>query len=325
MNEVLRRISGIGIIPVIKIEDVNDAVPLAKALINGGIPIAEVTFRAAGAEKAIRAIKEACPEMTVGAGTVLNVDQANAAADAGAQFVVSPGFNPRTVDYCNSIGMPITPGCTTASEIEMAIQSGLEVVKFFPAEQSGGLDKIKALAGPFGNLQFIPTGGIDLKNLAAYLSFDRVMACGGSFMVKEDFIRNKEWDKISALSRQAVDILLGFEMGHVGVNTSDEKEALIAANLFGSLFNLPVKAGNSSILAGDAVEFMKSPYLGRNGHIGIKTNSVFRAKCHLENRGIRFNEESAKHDSKGKLTAIYVDQEISGFAIHLMEKQGVVK
>lgn len=320
MNEVLRKISGIGIIPVIKLEDINDAVPLVKALINGGIPIAEVTFRAAGADKAIKAIKEACPQMTVGAGTVLNIDQVKAAVQAGAQFVVSPGFNPKTVDYCNSIGIPITPGCTTASEIEQAIESGLEVVKFFPAEQSGGLDKIKALAGPFGNLQFIPTGGIDLKNLAVYLTFDKVMACGGSFMVKEDFIKNKEWDKITALSRQSVDILLGFEIGHVGINAADEEEALAAANLFGSLFNLPVKIGNSSIFAGSAVEVMKSPYLGRNGHIGIKTHSVFRAKCHLENRGIRFNEESAKYDAKGKLTAIYVDQEIGGFALHLMQK-----
>jgi 2-dehydro-3-deoxyphosphogluconate aldolase / (4S)-4-hydroxy-2-oxoglutarate aldolase len=320
MNEVLRKIGDIGIIPVIKIEDINDAVPLAKALINGGIPIAEITFRAAGADKAIKAIKEACPEMTVGAGTVLNVDQVKAAVEAGAQFVVSPGFNPKTVDYCNSIGMPITPGCTTASEIEQAIESGLEVVKFFPAEQSGGLDKIKALAGPFGNLQFIPTGGIDLKNLAAYLTFDKVLACGGSFMVKEDFIKNKEWDKITALSRQAVDILLGFEMGHVGINTSNEEEALAAANLFGFLFNLPVKFGSSSIFAGSAVEVMKSPYLGRNGHIGIKTNSVFRAKCHLEDRGIKFNEESAKFDAKGKLTAIYIEQEIGGFAVHLMQK-----
>lgn len=320
MNEVLKKISGIGIIPVIKLEDINDAVPLAKALMNGGIPIAEVTFRAAGADKAIRAIREACPEMVVGAGTVLNIDQVKAAADAGAQFVVSPGFNPKTVDYCNSIGMPITPGCTTASEIEQAIESGLEAVKFFPAEQSGGLDKIKALAGPFGNLQFIPTGGIDLKNLAAYLSFEKVMACGGSFMVKEDFIRSREWDKITALSRQSVDILLGFEMGHVGINASNEEEAMEAANLFGSLFNFPVKVGSSSIFAGNAVEVMKSPYLGSHGHIGIKTNSVFRAKCHLEGRGIKFNEESAKFDAKGKLTAIYVDREIGGFAVHLMQK-----
>jgi 2-dehydro-3-deoxyphosphogluconate aldolase/(4S)-4-hydroxy-2-oxoglutarate aldolase len=320
MNEVLTKICGIGIIPVIKIEDTEDAVPLAKVLINGGIPVAEITFRAVGADKAIKAIKEACPEMIVGAGTVLNIEQVKAAAEAGAQFVVSPGFNMKTVDYCNSIGMPITPGCTTASEIEQAIELGLQVVKFFPAEQSGGLDKMKALAGPFGSIHFIPTGGIDLKNLATYLSFDKVIACGGSFMAKEEYIKNKEWDKVSALSRQAIDIILGFEIGHVGINTSGEEEALSTANLFGSLFNFPVKIGNSSIFAGSAVEVMKSPYLGRNGHIGIKTNSIFRAKYHLEGRGIRFNEESAKFDAKGKLTSIYLEQEIGGFAVHLMQK-----
>jgi 2-dehydro-3-deoxyphosphogluconate aldolase/(4S)-4-hydroxy-2-oxoglutarate aldolase len=285
VNEVLKRIEGIGIIPVIKIEDIGDAIPLAGALINGGIPVAEVTFRAAGADKAIKAIKEAFPEMTVGAGTVTNVDQVKAAAEAGAQFVVSPGFNPRTVEYFNTVGMPVTPGVTTASEIEQAIESGLEVVKFFPAEQSGGLDKIKAFAGPFGNIRFVPTGGIDLKNLSTYLSFDKVLACGGSFMVKEDFIKNKEWDKVTALSKQAVDIALGFEMGHVGINAADENEALATAKLFGALFNLPVKTGNSSVFAGSAVEVMKFPFLGKNGHIGIKTNSVYRAKCHLENRG----------------------------------------
>ncbi|KPU44521.1 putative KHG/KDPG aldolase [Oxobacter pfennigii] len=320
MNEVLKKISGIGIVPVIKIEDIENAVPLAKALIDGGLPIAEITFRAAGADKAIKAIKEAFPQMVVGAGTVLTIDQVKAAKDAGAEFIVSPGFNPKTVAYCNEIGMPITPGCTTASEIELAIEMGLEVVKFFPAEQSGGLDKIKSLAGPFANMKFIPTGGIDLKNLSTYLSFDKIIACGGSFMVKEEFIKNKEWDKITALSRQAVDIMLGFEIAHVGINAANEEEALSVANMFGMLFNMLVKNGNSSIFAGTAVEVMKAPFLGKNGHIGIKTYSIPRAKAHLESRGIKFNENSVKLDAKGKIAAIYLEQEIAGFAVHLAQK-----
>lgn len=320
MNELLSKISGIGIVPVIKIENLENAVPLAKALIDGGLPIAEITFRAANADKAIKLIREAFPQMIVGAGTVLNTDQVDAAARAGAQFIVSPGFNVKTVEYCKSIGVTITPGCTTASEIELAIEEGLEVVKFFPAEQSGGIEKIKAFSGPFSNIKFMPTGGIDLKNLTSYIAFDKIIACGGSFMVKEEFIKNKEWDKITALCRQAVDIMLGFEIGHLGINAANEKEAEDTANLFANLFNMPLKIGNSSIIAGSAVEVMKSPYLGKNGHIGIKTNSVFRAKSHLENRGIKFNEASAKFDAKGKMTAIYTQQEIAGFAIHLMQR-----
>ena len=320
MNEVLNKISGVGIIPVIKIEDIQSAVPLAKALVDGGILIAEITFRAAEADKAIKKIKNAFPDMIVGAGTVLNTDQVKAAQECGAQFVVSPGFNRKTVEYCCDIGMLIIPGCTTASEIEQAIELDLDVVKFFPAEQSGGIDKMKALSGPFGNIKFIPTGGIDINNLAAYLKFDKVVACGGSFMVKEDFIKNREWDRITTLSKQAVDIILGFEIGHVGINANDEKEAMSIANLFGSVLNLPLKAGHSSVFAGNAVEVMKTPYLGRNGHIGIKTNSVFRAKYHLENRGMKFNQNSEKYDAKGKLTAVYLEQEIAGFAVHLMQK-----
>ncbi len=320
MNEVLKKISEIGIVPVIKIEDIKNAVPLAKALIDGGIPVAEITFRTAGADKAIKTVNEAFPQMLVGAGTVLTIDQVKAAVAAGAQFIVSPGFNPKIVSYCNEMSIPVTPGCSTASEIEQAIELGLDVVKFFPAEQSGGIDKIKALTAPYSNIKFMPTGGIDLKNLCTYLANDKIIACGGSFMVKEEFIKNGEWDKITALSKQSVDIMLGFEIGHVGINAANEQEALAAANLFGALFNLPVKSGNSSIFAGSAVEVMKSPYLGKYGHIGVKTNSVLRAKYHLESRGIKFNESSAKFDSKGNITAIYVEQEIGGFAVHLMQK-----
>lgn len=316
----MTKISGIGILPVIKIEDIDSAVPLAKALIDGGLPVAEVTFRAAGADKAIKAMREAYPDMLVGAGTVLTMEQVKAAKEAGAQFLVSPGLNPKIVEFSKRLGLPIVPGCTTPSEIEQAIELGLEVVKFFPAEQSGGLDKIKALSGPFGGLQFIPTGGIDLKNLVNYLGFDKILACGGSFMVKEEWIRNKEWDKITALSRQSVDTLLGFEMGHVGINTGSEGEAQAIANMFASLLNFPLKVGNSSIFIGGAVEVMKSPYLGVHGHIGIRTNSAFRAKAHLNNRGIAFNEESAVFDEKGKLRAIYIQQEIGGFAIHFVNK-----
>ena len=284
MHDIIKKIAAVGIVPVIKIEDIDNAVPLAQALIDGGIPVAEITFRAAGADKAIRAITQAFPDMLVGAGTVLTIDQVNRARDAGAKFIVAPGFNPKVVAYCNEIGLPITPGCTTPSEIEQALEMGLEVLKFFPAEQSGGLAKIKALCAPYTSIKFMPTGGVDLTNLTTYLGFEKVLACGGSFMVKEDFIKNKEFDKVTALCKQSMDVMLGFEIAHVGINAQNEAEALAAAKLFGAIFNLPVKAGNSSVFTGTVAEFMKTPYLGKNGHIAIKTNFVDRAVANLESR-----------------------------------------
>ena len=211
MYEITEKFKKIKLIPVIKIEDVENAVPLAEALIKGGLPAAEITFRAAGADKAIAAISKAFPDMLVGAGTVLTTEQVDAAKAAGATFIVSPGFNPKVVAYCNEIGIPVFPGCTTPSEIEQAIELGLDTVKFFPAEQSGGIDKIKAMAAPYTKMTFIPTGGISPANIKKYLAFNKVVACGGSFMVKEDLINNKEWDKITELTKNAVDLVNGKE------------------------------------------------------------------------------------------------------------------
>lgn len=208
MTQLNRRIGEIGVVPVIKLgHPQRDALPLAKALCEGGLPVAEVTFRAAGAAGAIKAMREGYPDMLVGAGTVLTIDQVKEAADAGAQFVVSPGFNPKTVEYCQSIDMPILPGCTTPSEIEVALGYGLDVLKFFPAEQSGGLAKIKAMSAPFSMLKFMPTGGISLKNLAEYLSCPAILACGGSYMVTDALIEGERWDEITDLCRQSVQIV----------------------------------------------------------------------------------------------------------------------
>lgn len=320
MNDILTRLGAIGIIPVIKIDDIDKAVPLAKALIDGGIPVAEITFRAAGAEKAIKAITDAFPEMLVGAGTVLTTEQVDRARAAGAKFIVSPGFNPKVVAYCNQLGLPITPGCTTPSEIEQALEMGLEVLKFFPAEQSGGLAKIKALCAPYTQVRFIPTGGVDLKNLTTYLGFDKVHACGGSFMVKADYINNGEFDRITALCRQSIDAMLGFEIAHVGINAANEAEAIAGAKLLGVMLNLPVKVGNSSVFTGTLAEFMKQPGFGRNGHIAIRTNFIERAVANLELRGLAFNPDSKKFNAKGGLNAIYLRDEVCGFAVHLVQK-----
>ncbi len=321
MNAILEQIQKIGIVPVVVINDEKDAVPLAKALCAGGLPCAEVTFRTAAAAGAIKAMTEAFPNMCVGAGTVLNAEQVDAAVAAGAKFIVSPGLNPNTVKYCIEKGVPITPGTSSPSDIEAAIELGLDVVKFFPAEQSGGLAKIKAMAAPYVNMKFMPTGGINAKNITSYLDFPKIIACGGSWMVPGDLISAGEWDKIEQLTREAVQTMLGFELAHVGVNAENEEEAMKAANRFAFLFGMPAKVGNSSIFAGTALEVMKSPYLGKNGHIAIRTNYIDRAVNYMESvLGVKFNEESAKRDAKGALKAIYLDEEIGGFAVHLVQK-----
>lgn len=206
MDSMLSKIGQIGIVPVIAISDVEKAVPLAKALAAGGIPCAEITFRTAEGEEAIRRIAREVPEVLVGAGTVLTTEQADRAIDAGARFIVTPGFNPRVVDHCLAKGMPITPGCSTPSDMEQAIERGLEVVKFFPAEQSGGLAYIKAVAAPYSMLRFMPTGGISAKNLKEYLSFNKVLACGGSWMVRKELIDAGRFDEITRLCVEAVAI-----------------------------------------------------------------------------------------------------------------------
>ena len=208
MNEFNQAISGIGVVPVIKLNHPErDAAALGKALCKGGVPVAEITFRAAGADIAIKLMKEACPEMIVGAGTVTNTAQIDAVIEAGGQFIVTPGFDPELVAYAQEKNIPIFPGCTTASEYHQALKYGLEVLKFFPAEQSGGLAKIKALSAPFPMFRIMPTGGVSLKNLKEYLSSPVIAACGGSYMVTADLIDNQKWDEITALCEKSREIV----------------------------------------------------------------------------------------------------------------------
>ncbi len=208
MNTMNERISKIGVVPVIKLNHPErDAAALGKALCAGGVPVAEITFRAAGADKAIKLMKEACPDMLVGAGTVTNTDQIDKVIEAGGDFIVSPGFDPELVAYAQEKGIAVYPGCTTASEYHQALKFGLEVIKFFPAEQSGGLAKIKALAGPFPMFKVMPTGGISLKNLKDYLSSPFIAACGGSYMVTADLIDNNKWDEITELCKKSRDLV----------------------------------------------------------------------------------------------------------------------
>lgn len=319
MNEVLQKLSNIGIVPVVVIDDVEKAVPLAKALVAGGIPCAEVTFRTAEAEEAIKRMSAEVPELIVGAGTVLTTEQADRAVAAGAKFLVSPGFNRKVVDYCISKGYLITPGTSRPSDVEQAIECGLEVIKFFPAEAAGGLPMIKAMCGPYKTVKFMPTGGINASNINSYLAFDKIICCGGSWMVKGDLVKADKFDEITKLCQQAVETMLGFEFAHVGINTADENVAADVAKRFCDIFGFEYDNHNSAIFAGKGIEVRKQMFKGANGHICIKTNSVDRAVRYLsEVKGVEFDMDSASVKD-GKTTSIYLKEEIAGFAVHLVK------
>jgi 2-dehydro-3-deoxyphosphogluconate aldolase/(4S)-4-hydroxy-2-oxoglutarate aldolase len=207
MNTTLQRIYDIGVVPVIAISDTAKAVPLAQALIAGGIPCVEITFRTAEGEESLRLITKQNPDILAGAGTILTTEQVDRAQAAGAQYIVSPGFNPKVVAHCLDKGIPIIPGCVTPSEMEIALEMGITTIKFFPAEQAGGLAYLKAISAPYTTLRFLPTGGIDATNLSKYIAFDRVIACGGSWMATKELINTGNFARITQLSQEAMKVV----------------------------------------------------------------------------------------------------------------------
>ncbi len=319
MNELLNRIHDIGIVPVIAIDDASKAVPLAKALSDGGLAAAEVTFRTEAAAEAIEAIVSEVPDMIVGAGTVLTKEQADSAIEAGAKFIVSPGFNPEITRYVLDKGVCMMPGTATAGEMEQAMAMGLTAVKFFPAELNGGIEKLKALAGPYKNLKWMPTGGINTSNLAAYMSFSQILACGGTWMVKKELIEGECYDEITAICKAAVKKMLGFELRHIGINMENKEEAYKLAATISSIFDMDQRFAEKSVFVGDGFEVMNFMDRGTNGHLAIATNDVDRAVYHLGRRGVTFDESSRLSDDKGT-RFIYIDGEFGGFPIHLVRK-----
>lgn len=317
MNDTLVKLSQIGIVPVVALNHIEDARPLAKALCDGGLPCAEVTFRTDCAEEAIRIMATEFPQMFIGAGTVLTTEQVDRAVNAGAKFIVSPGLNPEVVKYCVDKNIPVTPGCANPSDIEQALALGLDVVKIFPAEAIGGLKLIKSIAAPYVNMKFMPTGGINAKNLNEYLAFDRIIACGGSWMVSGALIDAGKFDEITALTKEAVKNMLGFRIKHIGINSADDAAAANTANAFAAMFGFEKSEGNVSYFCGEGVEVMKSQGKGTMGHLAVGCNSVDRAVYHLSAQGIEFDMDTAQYTEKGALKFIYLKGEFGGFAVHL--------
>lgn len=320
MNPVLQRVYEIGIIPVIAFNDVDEAIPLCKALMDGGLPAAEVTFRTACAEECIRKIHEELPDMLLGAGTVLTNDQADRAMAAGASFVVAPGYDPNVTQHVIDKGGLMMPGTCSAGEMQQAMNQGCEAIKFFPAEANGGVDMLKNIGAALKTAKWMCTGGVNAKNVNTYLANPQIIAVGGTWMCKSDKIKAGAWDDITAACKEAVDVMLGLELGHIGINCADDAEALKTAELLGSLLSKAVAPGNSSIFVGNKeFEIMKKPGRGTHGHIAIKCNSIDRAVYHLSQRGVKFDMDSMVNKN-GKNIAIYLADEVAGFAIHLVQK-----
>lgn len=316
--DVLKRLAQSGVVPVVVLEDAKDAVPTAKAMLAGGIDVMEITFRTAAAADSIKAVAQECPDMVVGAGTVINLEQCKLAVECGAKFIVSPGSDEETVAWCCDNGIPVTPGCVTPTEIMMALKHGLNVLKFFPANVYGGLSAIKSLAGPFGGVKFIPTGGVNAQNLAEFISSPYIHAVGGSWICPKADIAAGNFDKITALCKEARKTLLGFEVAHIGINTPDADAAMDVCKAFNDAFDFNVKQGNSSNFASTGVEVMKTMFKGANGHIAIRTNKMIPAIAEMERRGYELDMDSVK--DKNNIKAVYFKNEIGGFAVHLLQK-----
>ena len=316
--DVLKRMACAGIVPVVVLEDAKDAVPTAKAMVAGGIDVMEITFRTAAAADSIRAVAAEVPDMLVGAGTVVNLEQCKLAVECGAKFIVSPGYDEEVVSWCCDNGIAVCPGCVTPTEIMMALKHGLKVLKFFPANVYGGLGAIKALAGPFGGVKFIPTGGVNLQNVGEFIADSHIHAVGGSWVCPKADIAAGNFEKITALCKESRKALLGFEVAHVGINCADADVCEQVCDAFTAAFDFGVKKGNSSNFASTGVEVMKTMFKGANGHIAIRTNKMTPAIAEMERRGLELDMDSVK--DKDNIKAVYFKNEFGGFAVHLLQK-----
>ena len=315
----INRLSAAAVVPVVVLDDAKDAVATAKALLAGGVDVMEITFRTAAAADSIKAVAENCRDMLVGAGTVITLEQCKQAVECGAKFIVSPGFDEEVVRWCVENGIAVTPGCVTPSEIMAAMKLGLTVVKFFPAGVYGGLSAMKALSGPFGGITFIPTGGVNGQNIGEFIAAPFIHAVGGSWVCPKADIAAGNFEKITELCKQARSAAFGFEVAHIGLNCEDAEAASAVCEKLNEAFALTVKDGNSSMFASGGIEVMKSMYLGKNGHIAIRTNSVPLAIAELAKKGFVCDMTTAKYKG-GRMVAVYLKDEIGGFAVHLLQK-----
>lgn len=317
LDHVLEGLYQNGMVPVIAIDNAGDAVPLAKAILAGGLDAAEITFRTPAAAEAIAAITAAFPEMWVGAGTVLTVEDAQRARDAGARFIVSPGYDPDVVAWCLEAGVPVLPGIATASEAQTALYQGLTAVKVYPAAQLGGPGFLRALSAVYPGLRLMPTGGVRPETVCDYLDVPNVVAAGGTWLCPKNLIAEGRFDEITGIIRDSVLGMFDFRLLHIGLNHDSPEEAEKNAGDFAAMFGLPLIEQPKAFFAGTMMEAVKKPFLGEKGHIGISTNYIDRAMAWFERRGYDFRPTQGE---RRDLKTAYFRQEIGGFAVHLRRK-----
>ena len=315
MNTILEHIGFLGILPVAIIEDENKAVPLAQTLSDNGLPVIEVTLRTQTAVEVVERIVKNFPNMLVGAGTILTVDDAQMVIDAGAHFIVSPGFHAKVVEYCLGKSFPIIPGVLTPTEMQQALEYNLEAVKFFPAEAIGGLPYLKAVAASFKNLKFIPTGGIEQSTLLSYLQFPKVLACSGSWMVQPEMLKACQFEKIASSTRQAVASVLGFELRHIGMYTRSTADAYKATAQLAKMIQFSVRETEDSLFSEKYVEVLQR--ITSDDFIALGTNFIERAAAHLAQKGIVIKPETKQFQNE-QLVAVDLDLDINGFAVRLI-------
>ena len=287
-----------GVIPIIVIDNLNQALPLAKALVDGGISCVEITFRTQYAKQAIKLMKSHYPQLYIGAGTILTIEQVDEAIEAGAEFLVSPSLNPKVILHAQKQGVEFFPGCSCARDIELALECGITNVKFFPSEASGGIQMIEALAAPYHHIYFIPTGGIDITNIEAYLKCEKVLACGGSFMVPQSLLNESRFTEITRLCQQAIQQAFGIEVLHVGLFNSNKDDSM--HQLLVSQTNLVSFTQNTS-------------------YITLGVNDVARVKCYYEQLGFEFDETSKQYENN-QLTQVQFKDKISQSIFYLVQK-----
>ena len=310
-----------GLVPVVAVDTREHAVPLAKALCDSKLEIAEVTFRTECAAEAIADMTAAYPDMLVGAGTVLSVEQAQKALDAGAKFIVTPGFDERIVKFCQEKGIVVIPGCATPSDVQKAVACGLDVVNFFPAEAEGGLKMINSLASVYKGVRFLPTGGITPEKFSEYLLNPNVIAVGASCVTPRKLVEAGDFEGIRKLARDAVFAVLNFQFCHMGINCYSDEEGYKNLFALADMFNLVMGDTPSSSYVGREVEITKVPFKvrGPHGHLGYYTDNLERAVFYLEKKGVEFDHEHVK-PYKGKMYVIYLKEQIAGFAVHIEER-----
>ncbi len=317
----IQKVFDIGLVPLVVLDDANDAVPLAKALVAGDIPVAEVTFRTAAGGEVIKKMAEEVPEILVGAGTVHDVEHAKEAVEKGAKFIVTPGYNKDVVEWCVKNNVDVLPGTVAPSDIEEAMSMGLRACKFFPAGAYGGVKTLKALAGPFADIKFMPTGGVSLDNMNEYLALPNVGAIGGSFMTPSNLVKEKKWDEITKVCKSIVKKALGFELAHIGINTKDAQDAKNVSDTISDVFLQETTEFPGAYFSGSIAEVVKGSFLGEKGHICIDTTDMPRALAYFRRKGLEFNEETWAKDEKGNIVNVYLKDSIGGFAFHVRKKK----